>query len=328
VSNIIPVNFGALPAEYAAEARAESELGAGVSSGFAVLSYRNGRWHTKYRGEEKLLTNDQGDPRLSIEVVIIKAASAVAKTFYKDGYKEGSAEAPDCASTNGVTPDIGVKAKQCNTCAACPNNAWGSRVTSSGKAGKACSDNKRAVVVPLGDLENELLGGPMMLRIPAASLNEAASYETRMKALGFPVHMIGTRVSFDTSVNYPKMLFREIRALAKWEIDRIKEYRNDPRVIRILSEGDGVATPIAGPNFEQPAPAPKPKPAHVAAAPLPAHDPETGEVTPEVTPAPRRAPAKKPEPAPVAAAPEETASTGTSFDDELDAQMEALMPKR
>lgn len=328
MSNIIPVNFGSLPAEYAAQGGFADELSAGISTGFAVMSYRNSRWHTKYRGVEELLVNDNGDPRLSIEVVIIKASPVISKHFYKDGFKDGSNESPDCASANGVTPDVGVKNKQCNTCAACPQNAWGSRVTLAGKPGKACSDYKAAVIVPLGDLENQMYGGPMLMRIPAATLREAQAYGQRMKALGFPTHLIGTRISFDTSVNYPRFLFKEIRALAKPEIDRIIEYRNDPRVARMLSETEGGNddAPVAGPNFDTPAPAPKPVASKPAAAAMPAHDPETGEITEEVKPAPKRV-AKKPEPAPVVEEADNAAS-GTSFDDELTAQLEALMPKR
>lgn len=337
MNNVIPVNFGALPAEYAGKARFDDELSAGISSGFAVMSYRNSRWHTKFRGEEKLLVNESGDPRLSIEVVLVKASTVISKHFYKDGFKEGSSEAPDCSSANGVTPDLNVKAKQCNTCAACPNNAWGSRITPAGKGGKLCSDYKTAVIVPLGDLENELLGGPMLLRIPAASLREAQAYGQRMTSVGYPTHMIGTRITFDTSVNYPRFTFKEIRVLTAQEIKRIEEYRDDPRVARMLSEGEGAADEGARPqpNFDPPAPAPVQKAAAPAPtpAPVPAHDPETGEITPEVTPASRRAaPARKAAPPPVQvveeAPVEEAAPTGTSFDDELDAQMEALMPKR
>lgn len=327
MSNIVSANFGSLPAEFANQVGHDDELSAGISSGFAVVSYRTSRWRTKYRGEEKLLVNEEtGDPRMSIEVVLIKSATNIAKIFYKNGYKEGSSEAPECFSNNGVTPDPSAKEKQCNTCAGCPMNAWGSRTTASGKAGKACQDNKRVAIVPLGDLENEMLGGPMLLRIPAASLTEASSYGQRMKAMGFPTHMVGTRISFDTSADYPKLLFKEVRPLTAPEIKRVLDYRGDPRVARILNEGDGMGNVPADapqyPNFDAPAaPAPAPKP-----TPLPAHDPETGEVTDEVKPAPRRVAAKKPEP--VAAAPEDASPTGTSFDDELDAQMEALMPKR
>lgn len=322
MSNIIPVNFGALPAEYAAHANAGDELSAGISTGFAVMSYRSSRWSTKYRGDEKMLVNESGDPRLSIEVVLVKSSTVISKHFYKEGFKEGSTEAPDCSSANGVTPDVGAKSKQCSTCAACPNNAWGSRITPAGKAGKACQDYKSAVIVPLGDLENELLGGPMLLRIPAASLREAQAYGQRMFSMGFPTHMIGTRITFDTSVNYPRFLFKEIRVLTAPEIKRIMEYRDDPRVARMLSEGEAATNEEAAPpkpNFDVPPPAaPAPTPKVSEAAPTPRR------------PAPMKkvAPPPPADPVPFDTGAEDAAPTGTSFDDELDAQMEALMPTR
>jgi hypothetical protein len=206
-------------------------------------------------------------------------------------------------------------------------NAWGSRITPAGKPGKACSDSKRTVVVPLGDMENEVFGGPMLLRIPAASLQDLAQYGQRMNALGYPYYTIGTRISFDVKEAFPKFVFKEIRALSDAEADRILELREDPRVARILSETEVVSEQMAppAPAFEQPAPAPAfaPKVAAPKPAPVPDHDPDTGEVKDA---APKRDYKKKP--APVAAPPvEEEAPTATSFDDELDAQLDGLLPK-
>ena len=327
MSNIvIPNNFGTVSTRFAAH-KSEDDLSAGVSSGFGIISYRGKVWRTKFRGEEISLMREDGDgPRASIEVVILKAANHLAKIFYRDGYKEGSTESPDCFSTNGLTPDVNSKAKQANTCAACPMNAWGSRITPAGKPGKACSDSKRTVVVPLADMDNEVFGGPMLLRIPAASLQYLAQYGQKMGALGYPYYAIGTRISFDVKEAFPKFVFSAIRPLTDEEADRVLALREDPRVARILSESEISSEPVAAPAvasaFEQPvAKVAPPKPP--APKPAPAHDPETGEVKEE---APKRDYKKKP--APVAVAPvEEDAPTSTSFDDELDAQLDGLLPK-
>jgi hypothetical protein len=343
---MIPSNFGAVSTRFAAH-KPEDDLSAGVSSGFGIISYRGKVWRTKFRGEETSLMREDGDgPRASIEVVILKAANHLAKIFYKDGYKEGSTESPDCFSTNGLTPDINSKAKQANTCANCPMNAWGSRITPAGKPGKACSDSKRTVVVPLGDMENEVFGGPMLLRIPAASLQDLAQYGQKMGALGYPYYAIGTRISFDVKEAFPKFVFSAIRPLTDAEADRVLELREDPRVNRILSEAE-VTPEQANPAevasaFEQPStgtarstgnggasfdksPKTSSEPVKRAAPAAVAHDPETGEVKAE---APKRDYKKKP--APVAAPvpeEEEDAPTATSFDDELDAQLDGLLPK-
>ena len=316
MSNLVPAGFGSLAPVFAG-AKKNNDLSGGISAGFAVISYRGGKWRIKHRGEEHLLMRPDGDPMTSIELVLIKASSNLAKMYYKDGYKEGSVEPPDCSSNNGVSPMPGSKNKQSNACATCPQNAWGSRITVAGKQGKACSDSRRVAVVPLNSLHNEQFGGPMLLRIPAASLTSLADYGNRMDSLGFPYEAIGTRISFDPAATYPKMVFKEIRALTADEAELIAGLQSDARVVRILSEGSEFAdqpAAIAAPNFDAPT-------AEVKAEPAPA---VKREYKKKAAPAP--APVATPEPV-AAAEPEVDAPTGTSFDDELDAQMEALMGK-
>lgn len=310
---VVPVNFGPVSNRFVGQ-KVENELAAGVSSGFGVISFRGKVWRIKYRGEERDLMRPDGDgPAHSIEVVIVRASTIVSKIFYKEGYKEGSTESPDCFSTNGQTPDAASKNKQANTCAACPMNAWGSRITPAGKPGKACSDSKRVVVVPLNDIANEVFGGPMLLRVPAASLQDAASYATTLGQLGYPIEAVGTRIAFDTKEAYPKLLFSAIRPLTDAEADKVLSLRDDIRVARILAEGSEHA---AAPAL--PAPTPQSVFEQPPAASAPAVE------------APKREYKKKaaaPAPAPVEPPVEEAAATGTSFDDELDAQLDGLLPK-
>jgi hypothetical protein len=325
MSNItIPSKFGAVSSVFR-QANIENDLAAGVVSGFGIISYRGKVWRTKYRGEERDLMREDGDgPRASIEVVILKGTSHLSKIYYENGYVEGSTAQPDCWSSNGVTPDAAATKKQHSACATCKQNAFGSRITPAGKQGKACSDSKRLAIVPLEDLDNEVYGGPMLLRVPAASLGDLATFGTKMQALGYPYNSIGVRISFDTKEAYPKFVFSAIRPLTDEEAQKVLGYQTDPRVSRILNESSDYANaPAEAPAqafeqvFEQP-PAPK-------AAPAPApHDPVTGEVTEAPAPktAPKKAaakPAPKPEPAPVQAA------VPHSFDDELDAALDELI---
>lgn len=320
MSNItIPSKFGAVSTVFA-NANINNDLAAGVVSGFGIISYRGKVWRTKYRGEERDLMREDGDgPRASIEVVILKAAGHLSKIFYESGYVEGSTAQPDCWSSNGVTPDAAAPKKQSSACANCPKDAFGSRITPAGKQGKACSDSKRLAIVPLEDLDNEMFGGPMLLRVPAASLGDVASFAQKMQALGYPYNSIGVRISFDTKEAYPKFVFTAIRPLTDAEAQKVLAYQNDPRLARILNESSDYQAPAAeaAPSleqvFEQP-PAPK-------AAPVP-HDPVTGEVTEAPKAAPKKAaPKAAPKPAP---APEPEAAP-SSFEDELDAALDDLI---
>jgi hypothetical protein len=187
------------------------------------------------------MREDGDGPRASIEVVIVKAAGVVSKIFYANGWVEGSNEAPDCWSTNGVTPDAQVPNKVAPGCINCPNNAWGSRVTEQGKSAKACSDSKRLALVPSGDMDNELFGGPMLLRVPAASLKDLKGYGELMSKYGYKYYAVSTRISFDVKDSYPHLVFSAIRPLDDAQAVRVLELRDDERVTRILSEGENIA---------------------------------------------------------------------------------------
>jgi hypothetical protein len=250
--------FGA-PSQLFANQPVENELGAGVHGGFGMIGYKGKVWSIRKGGDEKPLMREDGDgPRASIEVVVVKAPTVISKIFYENGYVEGSTASPDCYSTNGLAPAPGAAKKQCATCAACPKNAWGSRITPQGKQGKACSDSKRLAVVPLGDLKNEMFGGPMLLRVPAASLQDMSSFGQKMASLGYPAGSYGMRVAFDVNEAYPKFVFTAIRPLNDVEAKVVIDWRNGPEVARILAEDEHSAAPaqIAAPAqqsvFEQP----------------------------------------------------------------------------
>lgn len=279
---VIPAGFGPVSSLVASGKHAnQDELGAGIRSGFGVMGYRGKVWAIKHGGTETPLMREDGDgARGSIEVIIVKAATPIAKIFYKGGYVDGSSAAPDCWSTNGVTPDVSATNRQAPACAACPMNAWGSRITEAGKQGKACADSKRLVIVPMDDIDNELHNGPMLLRVPAASLKDIQAYGQKLGAAGYPYYAVATRISFDPKEAYPKFVFTPIRPLSDAEAAKIVALRDDPRVGYILNESAENTAPAPAEvptiQFEQPAP-----------------------VTPKVTEAPKAEP--KPEVKPVVA---------------------------
>ena len=310
----LPKGFGAVSSVFRGSA-GNDELGAGIASSYGIIGYRGKVWSTKYQGKETQLLRDDGDgPRGSIEVIIVKSASALSKIFYKGGYVDGANSAPDCWSTNGVTPDSAAQNKQHPTCAACPMNAWGSRVTEAGKQGKACSDSRRIAVVPLNDIDNEAMGGPMLMRIPAASLKDLKAYGDHLNSFQYPYYAVATRIFFDSKEAYPKFVFTAIRPLDDNEAKKVLALRDDRRVGQVLNESQEYKSApeqeeqVFGPPspFEQPAPkavAPK------AVAPKPAP------VTPKVTPKPEPVVA----PTQVFAEPAETTGTApSSFDDMLE----------
>lgn len=233
----LPSGFGAVSSAFGGNKSTNDELGAGVASSYGIIGIKGKVWSTRFAGKDTPLMREDGDgPRGSIEVVIIKSAAAISKIYYKGGYTDGSTAAPDCWSSNGVTPDASVQNKCNKTCADCPMNAWGSRVTEAGKPGKACADSRRIAVTPIADIDNELFGGPMLLRVPAASLKELKAYGDLLSGYQVPYYAAVTRISFDPKEAYPKFVFSAIRPLTDPEAVKIIALREDKRVTTILNE--------------------------------------------------------------------------------------------
>jgi hypothetical protein len=217
----------------------------GVQSSFAVVGYKGKNWRLKYRGEENLVRDGQGRPMNDLEVVIVGIAPNVAKTFYAKAYADGDDNAPDCFSLDGISPDSNAPKKQNPTCGNCPNNQWGSRITDNGKRAKACADSRRIAVVPRGDIENESYGGPMLLRIPATSLPNLAGYADFLTRKGADVPWVGTKLSFDYDVAYPKLVFETTGFLSDAEAQAVLEAMENPLIERMLHD--------AGPTESAPA---------------------------------------------------------------------------
>lgn len=235
---VVPFAGGKVPAIYKEIAPDADDLSAGVSSGFAVVSFRTSKWRIKYQGEEHPVLNADGDPISSLEVVVLRANPHITKNFYKVGYSDGAAEAPDCYSLDGLRPDEGSKIKQSKTCASCPQNVFGSRISTDGRPSKAkaCQDNRRLAVVPINDIANETFGGPMLLRVPAASLAELGLMGKNLKARGFPYNAVSVRIGFDMEASYPKLTFKPVRPVTEDEAEKIKALLSDDKLHRILAE--------------------------------------------------------------------------------------------
>jgi len=223
----------------------EEDLSGGVTGGFAIVSIRGSKWRIKYAGNEDPVVNEEGEPKPSLEVVMVDASPALSKIFYAANYSEGDAEAPDCSSVNGVTPDVGVANKQADSCAMCEHNQWGSRITESGKKAKTCHDSRRIAVVPLGDLENESYGSPMLLRIPAASLGDLKTFDAQLRGKGISYRTIGMRLGFDMNASYPKLTFKAVRRLTEDELTIVAEHITSGNAARVLETSDAVPAPAA-----------------------------------------------------------------------------------
>lgn len=294
-----------LPAEFAGFFDAEGmsdDLSAGVAGGFAILSFRGSKWRIKSSGEEILVTDANDEAKPSVELIFLKASPDVSKVYYDHNYTEGSDEPPTCMSISGITPDADAASPQDTSCARCPHNQWGSRMTEAGKKAKSCQDSRRIAVVPMGDIPNEQYGGPMLLRVPAASLNDLKTYGLGMKNKGFPYNTIVTRVGFDPDASYPKLTFKPIRKINQEEALQLGTHFKGERIETILTQADETR---AQRKLEATKPEPVAKPAVVSL------DFEEEVTAAEATAAPVEAPAATAAiPEPATAAPVDDALSG------------------
>ena len=327
--NEMILSQGNLPAHLQqAQQLGTDEFAAGVHQGqvLPVLSIRGKEFRLRYQGQERSLSETR-----SIDLLFVRARPHVSKRFYLKGYEGGSVDAPDCASTDGVKPDSGDN-KQCDTCAMCPHNEFGSRITPSGKKGKACSDYKRMVVIPF--VNGQPLAQPCILDVPATSLKAPQGHRGEELFLrefmgmldrhNVPVQGVITTAAF-TSAEYPQLHFKVKEYADEALYNMAMGARDDKEVTTALSAA--MAEPT-GPVEPAADPLPAEKPAHLQGVN------HAGSNAPE---APRQADAagntdnanNTPDPAPQAepqqAAPKEEKPAGDNADDAMMSEINDLL---
>jgi hypothetical protein len=287
-------SLGQLPAVFQdrlGKGKLNADLAAGITAGFPILSFRGKAWRVKRSGEEKIMVNPDGTPKYAIEVVILKTSPHISKVWYEAGYVEGSTAPPDCWSVDGKKPDAASPKLQNPTCAGCRWNAWGSSRTQGGSGkGKDCADSKRIAVAPLQDIDNEAGGGPLLLRIPPASLADLLNYANSLETIHYPYFGVGTQLSFDMNAEYPKLMFKPVRALTAEEAEKVVKWQDSPVVERILNTAvDEVTTDGTDTTHVAPTPVPAPTQRPVQApqqAPLAQQAPDPVPYADEIKPPP------------------------------------------
>lgn len=246
-------------------------------------------------GEEKpypkasLQAMDDGN--LYLPMVILKAKPTISKQWYLEAYNPNATEfkMPDCMSSDGVRPDAGVLDPQSESCATCPQNAFGSGRDQQGNPtkGKACTDNKiMAVLIPKY--------GIFQLAIKPASLKNFAAYVKKLSASGIPITAVFTYVSFDPAESYPVLIFQFGGFLPEAHLPALAEKAESAEVKEIIGVPSAAKAALPAPAPAPTAPAPTaPAPdlgADLGATPPPAEKPKgtrgrpKGGVTPVVVP--------------------------------------------
>lgn len=266
MSTLIPFESGNLPSylKNVDLSQFNGDLTAHASSGFPSLSIKGKVFAIVRDGERTILPNpkDPDSPATSIDAVLVKANKGTSKVFYANGYDEsGENKKPDCFSNDGTRPDASVENPQAKSCALCPNNQWGSKVSDKGSSkGKACQDSVRMAIAAA-----DMINDPMLLRVPPASIRALGEYGKMLDKRGVSYNMVVTKIGFDMESPTPKLTFKPVGLLSEDSYNEVQMVIASDTVQNILGSGFTMAPMIKGesiPPQEVPAPpqeAPKPK---------------------------------------------------------------------
>jgi len=207
----------------------ESVLG-GMSQGggHPSISIKLAKWRIREGANEELVNS------FTLDVIIVNANKHLSKMFYEGAYKGEEGKAPDCFSDNGSGPSIQSGKPQHSNCATCPKNVWGSKVTEAGAKIKACSDYKKLAVVLADDPSRDVYE----LRIPGASLKELNTIMTKLIKSQVPIPAIVFQLSFDATVDYPKVLFKPLGYISETQAEAIEAWVDSDEAKEAVGELD------------------------------------------------------------------------------------------
>ncbi len=185
-----------------------ADAAAGISTGFPSRIKLSGKQFVLVngKGEETVLKvsdlSVEDDGNAYLPAVMLLAKKEIQKAWYATKFNPNDeGKAPDCFSNDGVAPASSITTPQCETCAGCPQNAWGSGSDQNGNAtkGKACSDAKILVTF--------CKGGIYKLKLPPASLGNWGVYVGELSKRGYLVGNVRTLLGFDEKQTFPVLTF-------------------------------------------------------------------------------------------------------------------------
>lgn len=233
----VPMLNQAAP-QYAVVAKGSSSMASALlggvgGGGVKRLSIKQSRWRI-YEGSEEVAVKN--DPH--IDVAIVRANPNINKQFFIKNYTPGQeAEAPDCYSHDGITPAAGAANKQCDSCANCPQNVWGSKISPTGAKIKACADRK-LVAVKFADQMLDEDADIYRLAIPGASLKDFGNAVRQIVTKGVDPAAVVFRIGFDLQAEFPKLTFAPVRYMTADEYAIAKEDEQSTDAMYATTEMD------------------------------------------------------------------------------------------
>lgn len=171
-----------------------------------------------------------GQPVPQLQCVIMRAKAGKEKAWYATKYTPGQeAQSPDCWSDDGVKPAADSRLKQCESCAACAQNAFGSGTNQDGTPGKgkACADRKVLAVFANSSV--------FRFAVPPASLGNWDGYVRQLNTHGIPLSAVITVVGFEKGDTSYKLTFEFGGMLAEEQAKALVGKLSAPEVMEIVN---------------------------------------------------------------------------------------------
>lgn len=223
---------------------------AGVNAGgWPRLSIRGRQFHFQHPDGQELHHN-----MLTLDVILVgvNPSGAMSRTYFAKGF-DANAEgvAPDCSSDNGIGPSVTAKSPQCGTCAACPWNVLGSKISDNGNSSKACSESKKLAVL----IADNTGGHVFELRVPYMSAKNLKVYVDNLTKSGVQAYSIVTRLGFDPATAYPQLTFEPVGYITQEQMQDVMEVGGSDEVKQATGELDKPIDPsrlLAAPQAATP----------------------------------------------------------------------------
>jgi len=307
MSDLIPFDSIKAPAHISnLFGSAQSNIQAGAS--IPAISFRGKVWRIHKDGETMELLDEEGNPRPSLEVIVVNQNPNRSRTYFDKKWGENGSDklAPRCTSDDGVVPNAYVQNPVAPNCSECPMAVKGSRINDNGTQTTACGQNKVIAVVPAHDPDYSIL----QIRLPITSVFDGNNKENESKGwYAWDQYMkmlisrgvshtaaVVTKIRFDAKESYPKLLFNAAAWLDDARAQKILPRLTSDDVVKAcgtLENRRKAQSQTRTVEVTAPAPAPAPAPTHHAA---PVQDAEAFGGSPKkVADAPVTV-AKKPEP--------------------------------
>lgn len=180
-----------------------------------------------------------------VRAVMIAGAQNITKAWYAKSFVPGAKEAPDCFSNDGVVPAPGVKSPQCQNCASCQKNAFGSHPVTG--RGKACADRKMIVLVWEG-LPDELI----TFNAPTMTLQNLKKIDTELRNANIPLQSVMLELTFDPAITYPVVKIAAIGFVSKDTAVKLIERSKTAEISELLRETDFDVADSQNNHHEQP----------------------------------------------------------------------------